>query len=103
MLSLLCIRRSALHCSVVSHNTCVSLVPYVCVQTPFKTYMKLVGQQYSGREVIGRNIWLFRFDKETTTAAGIAAGAGVWVEAQVVGYNEKSGEHEVRQQYVIYD
>lgn len=103
-MSLQFIRRSALHCCVASHNICVSPVPqYACVQTPFKTYMKLVGQQYSGREVIGRNIWLFRFDKETTAAAGVAAGAGLWVEAQVVGYNEKSGEHEVREQYMIYD
>lgn len=55
--------------------------------------MKLVGEQYRGQELVGSSLWLFRFDRATIAAAG--AGAGVWVEAKVTGYNDKLGEHEV--------
>lgn len=57
--------------------------------------MKQVGEQYRGKELVGSKLWLFRFDKQTTEAAGAEPGAGLWVEAQVVGYNDKTGEHEV--------
>jgi hypothetical protein len=61
----------------------------------FKNYMKRAAEQYQCGALQGTRLWQFRFDKHVCKTANAAPGAGLWVQVEVLGYNDKSGEHEV--------
>eukprot|EP00775_Hariotina_reticulata_P007472 gene7472-7681_t len=64
-------------------------------QMSFKNYMKLAAEQYDSEKLQGSKLWQFRFDKHVCSTANAAPRAGLWVQAELLGYDEKSGEHEV--------
>lgn len=68
-------------------------------QVPFELFMQQQAQQdiYKGCQVVGTRLWQYRFDTDTLRAAGAAEGQGTWQEAEVVAYDQTTGECEVRQ------
>jgi hypothetical protein len=61
--------------------------------------MRQEAVRLQGGDLVGRQLWQYRFDKATLSAAGAPAGQGTWQPAHVVDYNNATGEHEVRDQH----
>jgi hypothetical protein len=52
-----------------------------------------------GGNLVGRQLWQYRFDTATLAAAEAPAGQGTWQPAHVLDYVDATGEHEVRHQH----
>lgn len=68
----------------------------VLLQVNFERFMQRASERCRGRDLVGTKLWQYRYDEPTMAAAGAVKGEGTWQEAQVVQYNEQTGEHEVR-------
>jgi len=67
----------------------------VGLQVEFERFMQRAAERCKGRELVGSKLWQYRYDAPTIAAAGAVKGEGTWQEAQVVQYNDQTGEHEV--------
>jgi hypothetical protein len=57
--------------------------------------MQQEAERLTGQQLVGAELWQYRFDTATMDAAGAKQGKGTWQPAVVVAYQDTTGEHEV--------
>lgn len=62
--------------------------------------MQQEAERFTGQQLLGAQLWQYRFDTDTMDAAGATQGGGTWQPAVVVAYKDATGEHEVGVQHI---